>query len=235
MGKINSMKSAGIIGGLGPDTTAKFYMDIIHGCKQARMAGRPRLYIANVPIPLDVEQEFILHNGGVEKYLPYLLEQAEVLERTGSSFIVMPCNSLHVFIDEIRRHVRIPALSIVEETISFLKNRGVSRVGIISTSSTSKNGLYDRKMIKSGIEPVKVTEQQQKEINRIISRLLNGQKSDRDFSTLVNIIDSFANRGVDDLLLACTDLQILDPVHPSIEIHDTMKILAEATVNHLLK
>jgi aspartate racemase len=235
MKKSKSMKTVGIIGGLGPDTTASFYLDIINGCKQSKMINRPRICIANVPIPLDVEQDFILHNKGIDKYLPYLLEQAQILEKAGSDFIVMPCNSLHTFIEELRKQVGIPVLSIVEETVSFLSGKGISRVGIISTSSTSESGIYDTKMVQAGINHVKVSDQQQQAINQIISRLLKGHKSDRDFTTLVNIIDSLSGSGISDLLLACTDLQILDPVHPYIKIHDTMKILADATVEHLLK
>jgi len=67
-------------------------------------------------------------------------------EKAGADFLVMPCNSLHVFIDEIRNAVGIPVLSIIEETVRFLKANNLQKVGIVSTSATIfiKGRLYQR-------------------------------------------------------------------------------------------
>ena len=75
--------------------------------------------------------------------LPFLIKEAKRLEEAGADFIVMPCNSLHVFIKEIRGSVKVPVLSIVEETIKFLKKNNFKTVGIVSTSATIENKLYE--------------------------------------------------------------------------------------------
>ncbi len=60
--------------------------------------------------------EAIVKNIGLERIFPFLIQDTKRLEKAGVDFIVMSCNSLHVFIKEVRDAVDIPVLSIVEET-----------------------------------------------------------------------------------------------------------------------
>ncbi|MHB1864961.1 MAG: aspartate/glutamate racemase family protein [Candidatus Saccharimonadales bacterium] len=57
--------------------------------------------------------------------------------------LVIPCNSFHVFIEEIRSVVRISVLSIVEEIIAISKMSSLVKVGLISTSATVAKNVYD--------------------------------------------------------------------------------------------
>ena len=52
---------------------------------------------------------------------------------------------------------------------------------------------------------------------------------------LIAIINDFEDKEVDCVVLACTDLQLLIPKHPTLKIFDTMKIFADATVENILK
>ncbi len=124
------MKTVGIIGGLGPETTAEFYLDIIFSCQKKNKTQRPPIIISSVPLKFKIEQDLIMKNKGAKRYIPFLTKEAKRLEKSGADFLVMPCNSLHVFINEIRQAVKIPVLSIIEETIKFLKKNKLKRVGI---------------------------------------------------------------------------------------------------------
>ena len=52
---------------------------------------------------------------------------------------------------------------------------------------------------------------------------------------LGEIINDFKMKGIDSVILACTDLQLLIPYNSQLKIYDTMKIFAEATVQKILK
>src|SRR3989344_7926112 len=127
------MKTVGVIGGVGPETTAEFYLELIFGCYQKNKINRPPILVWNIPLAYKIEEDLITKSEGEERYIPYLVEAAQLLEKGGADFLVMPCNSLHIFIEEIRESVKIPVLSIVEETTKFLKEKGIAKVGIIST------------------------------------------------------------------------------------------------------
>jgi aspartate racemase len=229
------MKTVGIIGGLGPETTSEFYLDLVFSCYKKHNISRPGIVISSVPLPYKIEEDLILNNKNIERYIPYLVKEAEKLELSGVDFIVMPCNSLHVFIEKIRKAVKIPVLSIIEETVKFMKQNKFTKVGIVSTSATIQNKLYEDAFEKNNINYVTPDDFQQAKLGKFILNLVNGKHKNSDREELIKIIDDFNNKNVDCVALACTDLQLLIPNHSNLKIFDTMKILVDATVNRILE
>jgi aspartate racemase len=229
------MRTVGIIGGLGPETTAEFYLNIIFGTYKISKEQRPGILISSVPLPYQIEEDLIERNVGGERYIPYLTKEAKRLEEAGADFLVMPCNSLHVFIKEIRESVSIPVLSIIEETVSFIKDKGYKKVGIISTSATIRNKLYENAFRDVGIEYVTPDDFQQAKMGKIIINLVSGQQRNEDREEIIKIIDTFDTKDVDCVALACTDLQLLIPKHKNLPIFDTMEILSKSTIREILK
>ena len=228
------MKTLGIIGGLGPETTAEFYLKIIFGCYEKNQIQRPPILIWNVPLKYEIENDLLTKSQGEERYLPYLIEAVERLEKSGVDFLVMPCNSLHMFIEDIRKAVKIPVLSILEETAGFLKNNNISEVGVLATTTSMKQGLYEKELSKSNIKQVLVDDFNQAKIGKIISNIVLNRHANRDREELLKIIDHLAERNVQNIILACTDLQLLIPQRQDVKIYDTMEIFAQATINKIL-
>jgi len=229
------MKTVGIIGGLGPEATAKFYLEIVSACSNRGEQVHPPILIYSVPLPLQIEEKCIVKGQSEEKCVPYLIQAAKTLEQGGADFLVMPCNSLHVFIEEIRRAVKIPVLSIVEETVKFLKTRNIKEVGILATSITINRGLYKFQLNTQCINEVVPSDQDQDKLGQIIYNLVIGKYTDTDKQELNEIIKSFEKKEIESIILACTDLQILAPYHHKIKIFDTMEILVDATVQEMIK
>ena len=229
------MKTIGIIGGLGPETTSEFYLDIVFSCQKKDRTARPSIIITSVPLPYQIEEDAISKNIGIERCLPFLVSEAKRLENAGADFIVMPCNSLHIFIKDIRNAVKIPVLSIVEETVKFLKKNNFNKVGIVSTSATIENKLYENAFKENGIGYETPDDFQQAKLGKFILNLVTGQQNNKDRDELIKIISDFENKNVDCVVLACTDLQLLIPKHPNLKIFDTMKIFADASVENILK
>jgi aspartate racemase len=228
------MKTLGIIGGVGPETTSEFYLDVIFSCQEKEKSARPSVVIASVPLPYEIEEDLITENKGADRYIPFLIGEARRLEKAGADFIVMPCNSLHMFINEIRESVSVPVLSIVEETVTHIKSKGYENVGIVSTSATIQNKLYEDAFEASGITYTTPDEFEQVKMGKYIHNLVMGQQKNSDREGLIEIIDSLSNKGVQAVALACTDLQLLLPTHSKVEVFDTMKILADASVREIL-
>ena len=229
------MKTVGIIGGLGPETKSEFYLDIVFSCYKKTKEARPGIIIASVPLPYQIEEDLIMRNKGKERYIPFLVNEAKRLEKADADFLVMPCNSLHVFIKEIRNAVDIPVLSIIEETVKFLKKNNLNKVGIVSTSATIQNKLYETAFEEGRIAYETPDDFQQAKMGKIILNLVTGQQKNRDREDLIQIINDFEKKNVDCVALACTDLQLLIPKHPRLKIFDTMKIFADATVDEIMK
>lgn len=229
------MKTVGIIGGLGPETTSEFYLELIFSCQKINKIHRPKILISSVPLPYDIEEDAIAKGIGEERCVPFIVEAAKELENAGADFLVMPCNSLHAFIEDIRKSVKIPVLSIVEETTKFLKEKNVSEVGIISTAITLNKKLYETSFLANGIKQISPNDFQQAKIGKMIHNLVSNRHDNKDREELIGVINSFEVRGIKHVILACTDLQLLIPQHPQLQIYDTMKVFADATVKEIMR
>ena len=227
------MRTVGVIGGLGPETTANFYIDLVYLCQEKYREVRPRIIISSLPVTYDMGKDLILNNNGIERYLPYMVEEAKRLEKSGCDFLVIPCNSVHEYIDEVRESVNIPVLSILEETAKFLLKNKIEKTGIVSTTSTVKNKLYDGILERNGIEFKTPSEEDQRILEKIVMNTTYGEKTLEDKAHLIQVINRFED--VDCVLLACTDFQLLKPLEAKTRILDTMNILAIATADEIFK
>ena len=66
------MKTAGIVGGLGPDTTSEFYLEIIKRSGVLNSETYPSILIHSVPVPFEVERNIVKYGTGEEDMLPVL-------------------------------------------------------------------------------------------------------------------------------------------------------------------
>jgi len=230
-----NMKTVGIIGGLGPETTNKFCLEVINFCLKNNKNQRPPMLVWNVPMPVKVERDLITKNIGKEKFLPFLINAAKILEKAGADFLVIPCNTVHIFIDEIKSAVNIPVLSIIDETLSVIKDQRISHIGLLATSTTINNNLFDDKLKFLGIEQITPSARDQSKLDKIIHNLVVGKGNIKDEGKVDRIISNIKRLGVKNIILACTDLQLIVKNRPDVRILDTMQILAGATAEEILR
>ncbi len=227
------MKTLGILGGVGPETTSKVYLSVIDLFRINKVEKYPAIIIYNLPFPFAVETEAIVEGVNSHKMIPYLIDGAKILEKSGATFGILPCNTLHKYIKEIRESVKIPFLSILEETVLKLKSMKVQTVGILATETTAKDKLYDDVLKKHGINTLYPEKIEQDNLNKIIIELINNKKNDSQGKTIEMVCSSLQKKGADVILLACTDLQIAT-FNASIPTVDTTEILIQASVRELL-
>ena len=168
--------------------------------------------------------------------IPYLIDGAKILEKSGVNFGILPCNTLHKFIGEIRKVVKFPLLSILEETALVLKDRKVKQVGILATETTIKSKIYEDVLKNNGIKILYPLKNEQNIVSNIIVELLNDTDNNLQRGKLENICNALYERGAEIILLACTDLQLItQDIKTSVPIVDTTEILVNASVREMIK
>ena len=228
------MKTLGILGGVGPDTTSKVYHSVIESIRKSGKKFYPSITIYNLPWPFSLEDDMIIHGKNSEKMIPYLVNGAKILEKAGASFGILPCNTLHKHIGEIRASVRIPFLSILEETKSKLKSLKLDRVGILASQTTITSNLYGKILKENGVSLVYPNKKEQEAINNIIVELVRGKQKKIHSKKMTTICQSLYKNGSKGILLACTDLQLVKGIVSPIPIVDTTDVLIQASVRELL-
>lgn len=228
------MKTIGVLWWLWPDTTAKFYLELINIFSQNKINIRPPILIWNTALSLDLEKNFLLTGEWITEYLPYLIEWAKNLEKGGADFIVIPCNSVHVLIEQIRRAVSIPVVSIIDETVNYLSAIWITLIWLLSTTATSKYQLYELPLLQKSIDIVKLDSDLQSKLDLVIFNIVNNISPQNNQKVIHEIVETMRSKQVKDILLACTDLQLICTNFYEFSLFDTMSILAKATAERVI-
>lgn len=201
-------KTIGIIGGMGPAATADLLKKITDMTDAARDQDHIHVLIdSNTNIP--DRTAAILHGG--KDPVPEMLASARRLEAAGADFLIMPCNTAHYFISELRKNVGIPFIHMPEETARLLKNRGVTKAAVLATDGTVQSGLYERALNAEGISAVYPDEEQQKTVMSLIYDYIKKGITDSSvlpYDEISALNDDLRKRGAQALLLACTELPV---------------------------
>ncbi len=189
----------GVVGGLSPEVTAKFYVRLAELSRKHGTAY-PHVVIDSIPLSFCLEDEIIIKDQNKQKLLSLLAESVKRLQHT--NVIVVPCNTAHVFMEKLRKESKVPIISIVEEVIMHLINNGCKTAGLLATYSTMRSRVYKDKEIKF-LSPSKA---EQGAISEIIIRIIRNTATPTDKLTLSEIAKKL-RQNCDAVVLACTDLQ----------------------------
>lgn len=227
-------KIIGILGGMGPESTAIFYQAIIKQCQKQYGAkydeDYPEIFIYNLPIPNIVD--------GLKKpaeTLKMLIEGANKIDSIGVDFMVMPCNTAHYFYPGMAKSISMPFICIFLATAKKIRKEGYKKVGFLATETTIEYKSFDKDFEKNEIELILPNEIDQKKLTKIIFNILAGKKLKKDKRQLQQIIKNLKRKGSEAIVLACTDIPILlKQKDVDIKIFDTVEILAESTVQYAI-
>lgn len=196
---------------------------------------RPEIILWNAPVNNKKEKGFITQGLNSNHFLPLLTAGAKTLEKSGADFLVLPCNSLHIHIARVRKSVKIPVISVLEIVHNNLLKNGITGIGILGNSATVKTHLFDKTFAKTGIKITFPANADQKELNKIIHHLVTNENTEKDSAGFARIVKELKKQGANDILLACTDLRLLNPRVKGVTFIDTLELLASATVEKMMQ
>ncbi|HUO02863.1 MAG TPA: amino acid racemase, partial [Rhizomicrobium sp.] len=136
-------KNVGIIGGMGPAATVDLMARIIRLSPVRSDQDGIRMLVDNNPHVPDRNKAIA---GTGPSPAPVLAAMARGLEAQGAEFLVMACNTAHAFEQSIREAVRIPFLSIIQETIDAarMSSSPPRRVALLAAAGCLDAGLYQK-------------------------------------------------------------------------------------------
>jgi aspartate racemase len=227
-----SKKIIGILAGMGPRSTAPFIDLVIDQCQTQYGAKDddefPKMMIYSLPTPFYIDRP-INH----ELMKKTIIEGLQRLESTGVSFIAMPCNSAHIYFEELREAINVPLLNIVEETVKKLPIAS-QKVTLFSTSSTFLSTIYQKAIIDGGHEFI-FKDKWQAKLNKLIQNIKVDKDNQKNTYIWNELMEEVKSESIENIVIACTDLNVvLGKAPTSINIIDSSKCLAEAAVNKYL-
>jgi aspartate racemase len=230
------MKTVGIIGGVGPESTIEYYRLLIAAYREQQPDGSyPSIIINSVDLNRLVAW---LRANELEVFTSYLVAEIERLHRAGADFGLLAANTPHIVFDEISRRSPIPLISIVEATRDEAQARGLQRVGLFGTRFTMHGRFYPDVFSRAGIAIVTPKEDEQlyiheKYMQELLSNILLPETRER----LLAIVDRMkAEDDIEALILGGTELPLIlrDPEHNGTPFLDTTKIHVARIVAELV-
>ena len=218
----------GIIGGFGPLATAAFYEKIVTMTDASSDQEHIETLIYSKPqIPGRVD--YILGRSDINP-APEIRQMAFDLEEQNVDFLALPCVTVHYFFDEITSGLCVPLLNMLDETVDFLQKNHFTKVGILGTAGTVLGGHLAAALKAGNIDYILPDKATQDKISSVIfhnvkSGTVSGSEAIQEAGS------SLFQQGAEVILLACTELSVLNMKQPFTGSYiDMMDILAEDAI-----
>jgi aspartate racemase len=230
------MKTIGIIGGTGPETTIEYYKRIIAAYREKAGDGSyPSLLINSI----DAKPLIDFINARDLDHVTFLLV-AEIsrLAHGGASFGLIAANTPHVVFKEVDKLAAIPLISIVEATADVAAGRGLKRLALFGTQLTMESSFYSDEFTNRGLSIVLPGTDEQAYIQeKYMGELFHGVIKQETRDKLVAIIDAMKKRdGIDGVILGGTELSLIltEQSYGGVPVLDTTQIHVDAAVAEAL-
>jgi len=224
-------KKIGILAGMGPRSTSPFLEMVLNQCQKQYNAkydiDYPHILIYSLPTPFYIDR--VINHDEMKKTIKNGLKD---LEKSGVDYIAMPCNSAHIYFDEIKESIKIPLMNIVDETIKKIKDKN-KKITIFSTEVTMKSEIYQKGIQKSQND-FYFKKEWQKTVNKIIQMVKNNENKENIEKEWRKLIKEVKENKVEYIIIACTDLSMLKNDFKMIKIIDSSKSLAESVIKKYL-
>lgn len=150
-----------------------------------------------------------------ENPLPELVKSASLLEKAGADFIIMPCHTAHLWIDEIRKAVTIPFYSIIENTAQTLlgqKNRRNKKILLLATKTTINSHLYQNEFKNSLITIITPCSEEQQTVDNAMLNVKAGILKNNQYIHQINyFLKKYQDKGISAILGCCTEIPLMYP------------------------
>ena len=218
----------GIIGGLGPMASAYFYELVTAHTKAS--CDQEHIDIILSSRASTPDRTAFITGKSSESPLPYMREDARRLEAYGADAIIIPCNTAHYFIDEVRNSVKVPVPSIIRETSRHLKRVGIKKAGIMATNGTVASGSYQTKLRDEDLSYEVPEEKFQKYLMELIyDDIKSGREIDLD--KFYSVVAHLKGKGCDRMILGCTELSLINRKIGGDEcLTDSLEVLANCAI-----
>jgi aspartate racemase len=228
------MKTIGMIGGIGPESTIDYYKRLLDGTRKRYPGGpSPSIIINSIDLQKGLD---LLGANRLSELTEYIVPEVMRLKGAGVDFGFLAANSPHIIFDDIARRSPIPLISIVEATCAEAKSRGFKKLGLLGTRFTMEGRFYPEVFAREGIAlAIPRAEERDYVHDKYLNELIPGQFLPQTREGLLAIARRLRDEeGIEALILGGTELPLIltDSSVLGIPYLDTTQIHVEAILDY---
>ena len=227
------MARVGLVGGLGPESTADYYHRLIKAWQREDPLSSPSIVIDS----LDVKLTRRLVERDLAALTEYLLESLGRLHGAGVSFGAITANTPHIVFERLSPRSPIPLISVVEVCMEEARRLRLKRLAIFGTRWTMEARLYPAAAERLGIDIVVPPEPQSTWLHeRYVGELVKGEFRDETRRGVVAMAERLRDEErIDGVILGGTELPLLmtGPTIADLPALDTTGLHVAAIIDRL--
>ncbi len=227
------MTTAGLVGGLGPESTIDYYRRILHAWSALDPSSAPSVVIDS----LDVQRGLRMVQHDRAALTDYLLASVRRLAAAGADFVAITANTPHIVFGELAARSPVPLESIVEACAREARRRELSKPLLLGTRFTMEASFYLEVFARHGMSIVAPGDADRAWVHeRYIGELLQGDFRDETREGFVALVAELLNaEGVDGVILGGTELPLFlaEPTIAGLPVLDTTALHVAAIVARL--
>lgn len=230
------MKTLGLIGGTGPESTIDYYRLLTAQYREKADGASPPIIINSVDLKRMIAW---MGAGELEKVTDYLVGEFEKLQKAGVDFAALTANTPHIVFDELQQRVSLPLISIVEAACERAQSLGLRSVGLFGTRYTMEAPFYPKVFSRTEIKLVTPNATEQDYIHeKYFGELLKDLFLPETRARFLAIADDMkAREGVEAIILGGTEIPLLlrTEEHNGIKLLDTTRIHVDRLIAEMMK
>jgi aspartate racemase len=196
------------MGGMGPAATVDFMARVIAMTDSGRDQEHVHMIVDQDPTVPNRQQAI---RSGRDDVTPHLAAMAQRLENAGADFLVMVCNTAHVFLDGVRAATGIPFISIIAESVAEVERLSPAAgvVGVMATDGCLDTEIYQRAISASGRTPLVPESDDLRELMRLVSAIKAGDQGKSVAAGMQAVARRLVARGAEVIIGGCTEIPIV--------------------------
>lgn len=229
------MKTLGLIGGVGPESTIDYYRQLVSGFRERSGGTYPPVIINSVDLKRLLDW---MAQNRLDLVADYLAEAIQKLEHAGADFAALASNTPHIVFDDLQRRSNLPLVSIVDATCRRVQKLGMRTVGLFGTRYTMQATFYPNTFARLGLTLVIPNAGEQTYIHeKYLGELLNDKFLPETRDQMLNIAGRMQKEyGIEGLILGGTELPLLlrDDQYEGLRMLDTTRIHVAELIDEML-
>lgn len=230
------MKTLGIVGGIGPESTIEYYRRLIAAYRQKENDGSyPHLILNSINL---TEMLALLSGNRLPELTELLLAHLETLARAGADFGVIAANAPHLVFADLEPRSPIPLISIVQAASDRAKLLGLRKLALFGAKFTMQASFYPDVFSRHGILVAVPNQQEQDYIHeKYFGELVHGTVLPETRQRLEGIVAAMKSRNaIEGLIVGGTELSLIfrEPEVCGVPVLDTTQIHVEAAIERML-
>ncbi|HUY85254.1 MAG TPA: amino acid racemase [Candidatus Dormibacteraeota bacterium] len=195
-----------IIGGMGPQASLELHRRLLqvaatHGAVNGD--DFPEVLHISIPVP-----DFISsgsHRTGLER-IKQSLKGAQFKK---GDRMVLACNTAHILLPEIERFCDVQFVSLIDIAIRAVTEQNVSCVGLLTSPTTLKMGLYEKPLLGKGFKIVMPENGELDVLENAIRAVISNKSVETVADKLEPIMKRMRQSGAESIILGCTELSVI--------------------------